>query len=83
MGHEGIPRKVQEAQAKGDHAALSRMGREGGRRAADNRAFEKVRREEELEKLRIAIAKIYSLSEDGQDVLPPKDPDSADGIVYH
>lgn len=77
---EGISREVQKARAEGDSAALSRMGRKGGIEAADRRAVEKAEREEELEKLRIAIAKLYSLK-DGN-VMPPDDP-TVDGIVYH
>lgn len=72
MRTEGMPRQVRKARLEGDHDALSAMGKKGGKQAAENRAFEKAERTEELEKLRIAIAKIYSLSPDGE-ILPPEE----------
>lgn len=63
---------MRKAQFEGDHDALSAMGKKGGKQAAENRSVENAERAEELEKLRVAIAKIYSLSPDGE-ILPPEE----------
>lgn len=72
MRTEGMPRQVRKAQIEGNHEALRAMGKKGGKQAAENRSVENAERAEELEKLRIAIAKIYSLSPDGE-ILPPEE----------
>ena len=70
MTFEGKPKEVKEALNHHDHDALRAMGKKGAEHAAINRSVEKVLREEEKEKLAHAIAKLYSLSPEG-DVLPP------------
>lgn len=64
------PEKVRTAQIKGDHRALSVMGKKGGEHAAINRDLKKAKEEEWLREAAIEQAKLLSLSPEG-DVLPP------------
>lgn len=53
MGRENMPLHVQEAILRGDHEALSRMGRKGARKLAEARAAAEARDREEILNARI------------------------------
>lgn len=82
MRLEGIPKEVQKAQIEENHGALSAMGHVGAEHAALNRIIAKVRKAEAIAERIQELAKVETVSPDGE-VLPPDDPNSAEGIIYH
>ncbi|OGG92782.1 hypothetical protein A2609_03240 [Candidatus Kaiserbacteria bacterium RIFOXYD1_FULL_47_14] len=69
MSFENLPEAVQDARNRGDHNALSRMGKKGAEKVAQNRSRERII--EELRTAKIAEELQKKLHDANEDIVPP------------